>query len=69
MANLNIKLNSLIPSHFKLDKKIKKKKKKRYGHDAKIASNLTFNQCTWPVLAGTKKKSNFNQQKELTNTK
>lgn len=26
MANLNIKLNSLIPSHFKLDKKIKKKK-------------------------------------------
>lgn len=63
MANLNIKLNSLIPSHFKLDKKIKKKK--RYGHDAKIASHLTFNQCTWPVLAGAKKKSNFNQQKEL----
>lgn len=68
MANLNIKLNSLIPSHFKVVKKLKKKKK-RYGHDAKIASHLTFNQCTWPVLAGTKKKSNFHQQKGLTNTK
>lgn len=28
MANLNIKLNSLIPSHFKLDKKILQKKEK-----------------------------------------